>query len=332
MTEVTSPTPAEPEEAVEAEPVEEETPDTGEETAASVAATNANIARTAVEAARGGRKLATQFRSLCDMLLTIRANIIVTRKDGTVGPDWEASSDLAKRHTTAVITNPILAAKIAGKEMTRDDAEYVQSNISAYYSKKEPGSEHSLRDRFIREWARESKRDIGGEPLSVEALEAVVDGEFAAFEKKSDRAKSQARQERRDLLPDVDGPEAVTETLEKAVQAVITSDAGITPLVAVVTAWKTLSKWGAAMVADPATAGSIPDKPETLEAWDGLYALVESMNDYIHDGGTAEQLDMVGAALYASVAKLTTEAKLADMLDPDGDAPETVTATEAATV
>jgi len=300
--------------------------ETTEEAAESVAATNAAISKEAVSAARGGQRLAASFRKLAEMLLTIRASIIIVRPDGTSGPDWEARSDLAKRHSTAVISNPIIATK----GMSKADVEYVQANISAYYSKKEPGTEHSLRDRFIREHVRSTMRDLGGEPLSPEAVEAAVDAEFKAIDKSSDRMKSKARQDRRDLAPNTSGPAAVTESLSAAVQAVATAEAGVAPLVLVTEGHKLMSKLGLACLKSTGDGIGIQDRPAVQEAFRPFSDLVQGIEAFLNGNGSAVTVETIRGNLYETVSKLLTDAKLADMLDGPAEESEEEAATEEA--
>lgn len=272
------------------------------------------LAKDAVQVVKATDSLANRFRRMCTALLTIRAGIIITRADGSVGPDWEGTSYLAKRYSTMVITKPLYDAGLA------DRLDYVQRTISAYYSKKVPGENNSLRDKFIRDWvtAHATAEDPEtGEPIELDgvAVENRVDAEFAAFDKKSDRVKkNDAAAARANVGGPGQGqtPKNPVDALVNASTALVQNPADVKLEVLIEQAHKLLSRVALQIRRNN---GEIQDRPAVQAAWDSFQDLSAAITETLD--GRRESWDNLQSALFgtpardawASIVKAEAEAK-----------------------
>jgi len=266
------------------------------------------ITKDAVYVHKATDRLSNAYRRLATMLLAFRAGVFVERKDGSIGPDWSGDSALSKRYTALVISKPLAKA---GADRARITS--ILNQIGVYQGRKVPGQEYTVRDQFMREWARETLT-LNEEEYTPAQIEDRVDSESKAAGLKSARM-SRAEREANAAGPGTTRPASPLPALNTAVSEAVKSEATLSDATLIVEAHRLLSKLAVQIM--PHNHWS--NKAQATEAFSPLLGLVLALSDALD--GTQEDWSGITDHLYGKTAKDAAAALLAEPTEPTAETP-----------
>lgn len=286
-TETPAPTTADFLAGAEGVTVEGFTPETLQET------TDA-LSKAAVAAAKKLGTAVLAVRVFCYLLLEARSHFIVTRADGSTGPDWEASSQLARDYSSHAVTSKLIAQKLTTEQITT-----FQSTVSVNMGRKDPasGSDLPLREAFILDWVKANNPEA-----TPEQHAAMRDAEFAAIDKPT------AAQGKKAKSKSTGGP-GTTKAVAPAVELATATDHVVTGEVTtagveIVTQATRLLRY---LAAQWVLTGEVSGRPEILAAWPELTTGIAAMSDLL----AGVQTDGSALRTFAQTPEASTEATTA---------------------